>query len=294
MCHGGIGGAHVREMLARARGAVTRPMRQLVHRPGILQPSSHALRVVMVSQLSPPRCMATESTPTSFLERTAARLNASIADAPVITGACMVAMDMATIGSVYGMFWIGDVSASAELALAFVASRPLRRLRLPLEVVTAEALGRLVPALTHVKLSNALRALSGQPPAPVTETLSTSNALHEFWGVLREVRTLFRTPMRALQALNDAAMFVLDRLGVAYTLASRLVGLGIVGLLYAAISSGLDVQGWLEARGWAAAGSIAGTWAAAVLCSSVLYPATLVGTSYLAPVVARAVRAASK
>ncbi len=233
------------------------------------------------------RPLASHARSPEWLERVAAKFNDSVLAHPVVTGACLVGMDIGTIGAVYGAFSLFGVSASANLALAFVLSRPLRRFRLPIELVVAELLGRAVPALTHVQLSRAVQGLLGVKYEPRPPRAAGVSALEEYLETLRPVTRIFKDPARGIQALNDTAMLVLDRLGVAYTISSRLVGLGIVGILYSALSLGFDLQAWLETRGWGSAGTVAGTWAAAVLATSTLYPGTLVATAYLAPHIAR-------
>jgi hypothetical protein len=233
------------------------------------------------------RALSSRERSPEWLEAQAAKFNDSVTRYPVVTGACLVALDMGTIGVTYGAFSLLGISASANLAVAFMLGRSFRRFRLPAEIVVAELLGQAVPALTHVQLSRAVQGVLGVDYKPRPPRAAGVSAFREYADALRPVRLLFREPMRAVEALNDTAMLVLDRLGVAYTIASRLVGLGIVGALYALLSLGFDVQAFLEARGWGALGNVAGTWAAAVLATSAAYPATLVATAHLAPHVAR-------
>lgn len=48
---------------------------------------------------------------------------------------------------------IVGVEFSPEFALAFAASRPFRRIRLPLDLAAAAAVAKLFPVLSRVKLS---------------------------------------------------------------------------------------------------------------------------------------------
>lgn len=87
---------------------------------------------------------------------------------------------------------------------------------------------------------------------------------------------------------SKAATYVttsIDQYGLAYTFASRLLGVSIVGGLYAMLRQGMDVQAWLEEKGWGGIGEVAGTWSAAVVLSSAMYPFSVVGTAYAAPVI---------
>lgn len=54
-----------------------------------------------------------------------------------------------------------SVEVPSDLAIAFVLSRPLRRVRLPLELAAAEALSRAFPALTRVHVMAMFRAIPG-------------------------------------------------------------------------------------------------------------------------------------
>ena len=58
-------------------------------------------------------------------------------------------------------FLLCRVVVPSDLAIAFVLSRPLRRVRLPLELAAAEVLARAFPALTRVHVMALFRAIPG-------------------------------------------------------------------------------------------------------------------------------------
>lgn len=56
------------------------------------------------------------------------------------------------------MIWQG-MEFSPEFALAFAASRPFRRFRLPLDLAVAAAVSKAVPAFSRVRLSDLTGAI---------------------------------------------------------------------------------------------------------------------------------------
>ena len=86
---------------------------------------------------------------------------------------------------------------------------------------------------------------------------------------------------------------VVDEYGAAYMIGSRLTGVVVIFGLYGAILQGIDVKPVLEKFGIEEVGEALGTWAAAVVLSSTIYPATLGMTGYAAPLLNRAFRSLS-
>ena len=80
---------------------------------------------------------------------------------------------------------------------------------------------------------------------------------------------------------------VIDNYGAAYMMGSRLAGVGVVCAFYALIKQGVDLMPILASFGVQEVGSTLGAYAAAVVLSSALYPATLGLSGYVAPVVAK-------
>ena len=85
----------------------------------------------------------------------------------------------------------------------------------------------------------------------------------------------------------ETAKEVIDNYGAAYMMGSRLAGVGVVCALYALIKQGVDLMPILACLGVEEVGSALGGYAAAVVLSSALYPATLGVSGYIAPVVAK-------
>lgn len=86
----------------------------------------------------------------------------------------------------------------------------------------------------------------------------------------------------------DKAKDVIDTYGAAYMMGSRLAGVGVVSVLYVLIKQGVDVMPLLAQLGVEGVGTALGSYAAAVVFSSVLYPVTLGAAGYVVPVLAKA------
>lgn len=85
----------------------------------------------------------------------------------------------------------------------------------------------------------------------------------------------------------ETAREVIDTYGAAYMMGSRLAGVGVVCALYALIKQGVDLMPIFASLGVKEVGSAFGGYAAAVVLSSSLYPATLGISGYVAPIVAK-------
>lgn len=180
----------------------------------------------------------------------------------------MVAMmltDMGTIGLAYGSIVALGIDVPANLAAAYVLTRPLKRPRLPLELAAAKLLTMAWPWLSAVKIADMVQsflpaAARVQPPGPNDPE-----------------------PSLGKRALNFATN-TLNSYGLAYQLGSRAVGLSLVLATFAALQAGVDVGAWLEATFGisTAASDAAGKWAAAVCVSSVAYPASIFVAARLA------------
>ena len=81
------------------------------------------------------------------------KCNEAIHQHPVASGIYLFASDIVSVGITYGMFTLWGFQASPEFALAFAVSRPLRKIRLPLELLVARQLAKTVPALAEIQLS---------------------------------------------------------------------------------------------------------------------------------------------
>ncbi|KUF97981.1 Ammonium Transporter (Amt) Family [Phytophthora nicotianae] len=182
------------------------------------------------------------------------KLNDSIKKHPGETIAVLFASDIGSIGAMYGVISLTGLEFSPEFALAFAASRPFRRFRLPLDLAVAAGVAKIFPVLSKVRLSD----LTGALPNP---------------GFMSKAM--------------DKAKEVVDSYGAAYMMGSRLAGVGVVCSLYALIKQGVDVMPILASLGMGEVGEALGGYAAAVVFGSAIYPFTLGVSGYIVPVVAK-------
>ncbi|KAJ9446272.1 hypothetical protein DIPPA_35317 [Diplonema papillatum] len=112
----------------------------------------------------------------------------------------------------YTIFGVGSVVCSfvgvpTELALGFAVTRPLKRVRLPLDLASAYYLSRLVPTLAKIEISQLLTGGLPQAEQPAFFTREKYPRLHDLW-----------------QRGGD----LIDRYGAAYFVGRDLVGLLVV------------------------------------------------------------------
>ncbi|CAH0481402.1 unnamed protein product [Peronospora belbahrii] len=236
---------------------------------------NHIVRLQQTNQLGNVICFSTRASApnlkdlkpqTAILDRVVDKLNDSIKKHPGETVAVLFASDVLSIGAMYSAITIAGSEFSPEFALAFAASRPFRRFRLPLDLVVATGVAKVFPAFSRVRLSYLSRALPNRASASASTAISKS-------GIMSKAM--------------DMAKNVIDNYGAAYMMGSRLAGVGVVCTLYALIKQGVDLMPILASFGVEEVGSTLGGYAAAVVLSSSLYPATLGVTGYVAPVVAK-------
>uniref|UniRef100_A0AAV1T362 Transmembrane protein n=1 Tax=Peronospora matthiolae TaxID=2874970 RepID=A0AAV1T362_9STRA len=201
-----------------------------------------------------------------IVDRVVAKLNDSIQKHPGETIAVLFASDIGSIGATYGVLSVAGIDVSPEFALAFAASRPFRRFRLPLDLAVAAGVAKIFPALSRVQLSNLTGALPARASSSASSALSGSGIMAKAMGTAKEV---------------------IDNYGAAYMMGSRLAGVGVVCAFYALIKQGVDLMPILASFGVQEIGSTLGAYAAAVVLSSALYPATLGISGYVAPIVAK-------
>ena len=191
-------------------------------------------------------------------------LNKSLAEYPLETAIAYVALDAASVLSIFALYTLVQVSVPTDFALAFGISRALRRFRLPVDVAVAAVLLKLYPPLSLVHPS---RLLGIDMSAPTTTGVS---------GVLQ----------RASATVALAA----DKFGLAFFVSQRLTGLASVSTLYLLISNGMDVEAALSSIFGAdlvalatgsGAGAAIGLWAAAAVSASVVYPLVILGAGPL-------------
>lgn len=88
-----------------------------------------------------------------ILDRVVDKLNDSIKKHPGETIAVLFASDLVSIGAMYSVISMAEMDFSPEFALAFAASRPFRRFRLPLDLVVATGVAKVFPVFSRVRLS---------------------------------------------------------------------------------------------------------------------------------------------
>ncbi|RLN89431.1 hypothetical protein BBJ28_00001221 [Nothophytophthora sp. Chile5] len=199
-----------------------------------------------------------DSKSVGFLDRVVGKLNDSIKKYPGETIAVLFASDIGSIGAMYGALSISGIEFSPEFALAFAASRPFRRFRLPLDLAVSAAVAKVFPVFSHVRLSDLAGAL---PNRPGTSVPSTTSSLAS------------KTMAKAKE--------VVDNYGAAYMMGSRLAGVSVVCGLYLLIKQGVDVMPLLASLGVEEVGTALGSYAAAVVFSSAFYPVTLGVSGYI-------------
>lgn len=206
------------------------------------------------------------------------RLNHSFSKHSLEAIGCLLALE---ITSIYGThtcisaFGLAPIFTS-EFAFAFALARPLRRVRFPLDVTGAAVLRRLAPSLGEVKL------------------LPLLNALPNNFRTMFNEKVLKKQGPRA-KAAKEKLVSALDNYGAAYLLSQRWTGSAVVFAIYGMLHLGVDVSSYIHSLGLASfetSANVLGTWAGAVIISSVFYPATVMGGGFLAPKVAKFVRSA--
>eukprot|EP00160_Parvularia_atlantis_P005828 Unigene15060_Nuclearia_a/m.45121 Unigene15060_Nuclearia_a/g.45121 ORF Unigene15060_Nuclearia_a/g.45121 Unigene15060_Nuclearia_a/m.45121 type:complete len:243 (+) Unigene15060_Nuclearia_a:50-778(+) len=208
---------------------------------------------------------AEDAVPPGWRRHLARRLNATFAAHPLESMAAVVLIDIATIYGAHTALVAAAVQPPVELAIAFAISRPLRRFRLPVELVVAEGLARRVPWLTHIRVSLMLNAAAcavsrgasagasaASGGARGASTASSANATASTTPAARP--GIARWLGNAFTSAGSLVTRALDRYGVTYTLASRLVGVGVIGALYAALVNGMDVSRLVRAHNMHARG----------------------------------------
>jgi len=194
------------------------------------------------------------------------KLNYAIHHHPAECVASLIGLDILMIFGCYQAIQLSGYQFSAEFALAFALSRPLRRPRFPLEVAAAGALSNFIPSLKHIELTKLSRIL----PSYARKNIDQATASETRMG-------------RGLQYAKQS----IDKYGASYLIASRVVGVTVVFGIYEALLLGVDVQPYLEGWGYDNIGNVLGQWAGAVVVSSTCYPLSISSTAYIAPALAR-------
>ncbi|KAL4152593.1 hypothetical protein PRNP1_009521 [Phytophthora ramorum] len=160
-----------------------------------------------------------------LLDRVVIKLNDSIKKHPGETLAVLFASDIGSIGAMYSVLSVSGIEFSPEFALAFAASRPFRRFRLPLDLAVAAGVSKVFPAFSKVRLSDLAGALPNRPgPTKMPDSGMIAKAMNK-------------------------AKDVIDNYGAAYMMGSRLAGVSVVCTLYALIKQGVDLMPILASLG---------------------------------------------
>jgi len=205
-------------------------------------------------------------TPEGIVGKAVQKLNRALASYPQESIVTLFGFDIGSVFLTYGLLQVSGLQFSPEFAIAFAASRPLRKVRLPLDVATSAALAKLCPALTHVELSILAKTFLPQANQDESKKGGVSGMLN-----------------KGMNEMNK----VVDKYGAAYLIGSRVTGVAVVSALYIAIQQGVDLMPILEKFGVDELGTALGSWAAAVVFSSSVYPLTLGATGYVVPLVAQ-------
>jgi hypothetical protein len=234
--------------------------------------ASESRTKVVGGEASPPS--PSPSSPSSPPPPWVAVLNEALALHPLETVAAYIGMDIASIGGAYLALTALSVDVPADFAVAFAASRLLRRVRLPVDLAVAGVLAKLYPPLTMVQPTKVFGGAFA--PGAGAEGAAASPA----GGVVGFLRRSGQSFAR-----------VLDRYGLAFLVAQRMfVGLTSVTSIYLALRFGVDVQGWLSSTvglSLGSAGKVAGTWAAAACVAAFGFPGVVLGAGYIGRMVGR-------
>jgi hypothetical protein len=193
------------------------------------------------------------------------KLNYAIQHHPLECVGSMIGLDILMIFGCYQGIKFTGYTFSAEFALAFALSRPLRRARFPIEVAVAGGLSNVIPSLSAIELTKLSNAL----PQSAKKSLSQAASKNTRMG-------------RGLIYAKDS----IDKYGASYMIGSRIVGVTTVFLIYNALLLGVDAQLYLESWGYENVGNVLGQWAGAVVLSTTMYPLSIASTAYIAPWIA--------
>ena len=193
--------------------------------------------------------------------RWVAMMNDAIERFPMEMIVLYVASDVSLIFFAYNVIDALGYAGNADLAMALMLNRILRRPRMPLDLGMAALLSKAYPPLSQVNVTRLFSRSAAPAPADGTR-LSTKD--------------------RLIAATKEIA----DKYGIAYLVSKRtIVGLGSTLAIYAALRAGVDVQGWIASWGFdlaAASGQVAGRYAAAMCVSALLFPGGILGAGFLA------------
>lgn len=176
-------------------------------------------------------------------------MNHSIERHPRVTIVSLMGCEIASLFAIHSLISASGWVVPPAFALGFVASKALRRVRVPLDLAFSAGMYKLLPELANIKMS---ALMVGQIPS-----------------------TRFVERVKGMSGITTV-LSVVDRFGACYFVGARWCGTLVTLGLTAAIDQGLDLEPVLSYFGVnPSLGHTLGSWAAAVTLSAVLYPATL-------------------
>lgn len=179
---------------------------------------------------------------------------------PTQTVIALMGTEMVGIFLTHSCIKAAGVAVSVEFAIAYAISKVLRKFRFPLDVLAARSIIYLLPGLGQLRFSFPLSAGKGDSGA-----------------------------VGWLKKTSDKMVGVMNKYGIPYLIGSRCMGLASVLALYGSLRMGLDVSsltnylGYTDTATGEVQDSALGSWAAAVVVSSALYPLSLVLAGNIAP-----------
>mgnify|MGYP006870682883 CR=1 FL=1 len=196
-------------------------------------------------------------------------LNDALGRHPVTTSLVYAYHNVVYAGILYGVLVAAGIPAPAELGVAFALNRVTTRLRLPIVLAAAAALVRLRPAYSKLQLTRLLTAAmtmgaTTEPPAPGAPPVPG-------W-VSKMQAVLAKAP--ALLTMGG----MLDKFGLAYVLAGRVVATISILSIATALRYGVDIGpllSWVGSDTAATAADWAARWTVACLAINVTYPVVL-------------------
>lgn len=194
---------------------------------------------------------------------------------PAALLAAMVGSEFALLGTTYTLLSMAESAIPADLAVAYMVNRVLKRFRMPVDLAVTATIARLLPNFTHAKLTRVLSKPFAQLAAARRAPADPTKPGPSFMGIDRDGNVTSKW----LRPVTN----VIDSYGVLYALGARLTGVASTLTIYALLRSGTDVQALTEWAGVAAAGNTAGAFAATVLLTSTAYfPVCILGAPSMA------------
>lgn len=224
-------------------------------------------------------------------------MNESLLSYPKETLVCVVGLEMCSLLGIYLLLsFLSSLPSfpstliSVDFALAFAISRPLRKVRFPVEVFFTGVFAKVFPSLTLVKVSHLAKIF------PSFQTASKGTGREAGMG------------MRWMKQMSGQLKTIIDKYGMAYFVASRYVGVAVVLGLWVSLKNVVGLRVAIEnssfyqylghgnvsedkmgekepqtnqSKAMSRVGDLLGIWAASVTLNGILYPFTIIGGGLL-------------